>query len=61
MEDRPFRSVSLSSDLIEAIEAIIEAKKCELSEALLPSEFKSVAAFVAESTRLRLKNLKKGA
>ena len=62
LEDRPFRSVSLSSDLIDEVETVIKAEKDKVGEALLPADFKSVAAFIAESTRLRVQTLKaKGA
>jgi hypothetical protein len=59
MEERPFRSVSLSTELLTEIETFIDNKNAEGNAALLPPEFKSVAAFVAEAARLRLKELKK--
>lgn len=60
-EERKFRSVSLNSDLIDGVEAAIKQKKAEVGEALLPNDFKSSAAFIAESTRLRLQQLQKEA
>ena len=57
VEERKFRSVSLSTDLIDGVEVAIEKKKGEVGEALLPPDFKSAAAFIAESTRLRLQQL----
>jgi hypothetical protein len=58
-EDRKYKSVSLSVDLIESVDVAIEQKKAEVGEALLPPEYKSSSAFIAESTRLRLQQLKK--
>ena len=59
MEDRPFRSVSLSNELLDEVDSLIKKKKDEVGEALLPSDFHSVAGFVAESVRLRLQGMKK--
>lgn len=53
-EERKFRSVSLSSELIGGVEAAIEKKRSEIGEALLPPEYKSAASFIAESTRLQI-------
>lgn len=60
VEDRKFRSVSLNMDLLDAVESELEKKKSEVGEALLPPDFKSVSAFIAESTRLRIAHLKGG-
>ena len=59
IEERKFRSVSLSSDLIYGVEDAIEKKKAEIGEVLLPPEFKSAASFIAESTRQHLLQLQK--
>jgi len=59
VDERKFRSVSLNSDLVEAVEETIKKKTQEVGEALLPIDFKSSAAFIAESARQRLALLKK--
>ncbi len=61
VEERKYKSVSLSNDLTDEVEAVIEQEKVRIGEALLPADYRSVAAFIAESTRLRLQKIKQKA
>jgi Arc/MetJ-type ribon-helix-helix transcriptional regulator len=48
-DERKFRSVSLSNDLVSQVEDFIKENP----------EYKSIADFICESTRLRLQQLEK--